>query len=683
MEKKIAIGLIKLDVLSNIDAQDAEALQYLKRNDDDFPWKELGDYQNLIAQLAVTSKIEQPDTELKSKIFERLYSFKPRSEQEEVFETSTVNETQINSGIEETTNKFKIDSIPPAPAQGPIVEIEEFDIDTPAEIESTEEQKEEVQNQEKSPVENIYEIEEYDLEVSQPDTSPAIEETSEESLNQDDVIQPVAESHYEIEEIEINLEENPVTESTVELTQEVQDAEPENSQTHEDDETKPELSAIENTSEVEIQTQTFDAAESPIEKDDDIIIYNDSESVDNIAAEISENFVQSVSNQLPVKEEINDKLSSHPEKQDQGSTSAKSKQPGEIISFREPNLSQLHSLFKENQETNGNEKNARQDFRNKNKEHLEVVIKQVEEEKSLQAKTDNEAKPNQESKTNEAAVLHEQEIKQEATERIEAPPEKEKVKSPVKLKKQTSSGSFKKAAVIAASIIVLCASVLFFMQSSNEVKGEPVNLSQNENQVNQVNSEQPTETYTEVVEEKKPEGTVIVENIVPVKQKNKIELQPENKLPSPPKQPTPIVPELNTEIKSNTTSTEKKEPVEVPKKEEKIVTPPKEEKKIDEEPSYFVAVEEMPSPIGGLAGIQQRVVYPNLAKLAGIEGKVIVQAYVNENGTVTKVELIKGIGAGCDEVALDAVRQTKFKPGLQRGKPVKVKVTIPIVFKKN
>ncbi|QQS38192.1 MAG: TonB family protein [Ignavibacteriales bacterium] len=221
------------------------------------------------------------------------------------------------------------------------------------------------------------------------------------------------------------------------------------------------------------------------------------------------------------------------------------------------------------------------------------------------------------------------------------------------------------------------------MQSSNEVKGEPVNLSQNENQVNQVNSEQPTETYTEVVEEKKPEGTVIVENIVPVKQKNKIELQPENKLPSPPKQPTPIVPELNTEIKSNTTSTEKKEPVEVPKKEEKIVTPPKEEKKIDEEPSYFVAVEEMPSPIGGLAGIQQRVVYPNLAKLAGIEGKVIVQAYVNENGTVTKVELIKGIGAGCDEVALDAVRQTKFKPGLQRGKPVKVKVTIPIVFKKN
>jgi len=43
--------------------------------------------------------------------------------------------------------------------------------------------------------------------------------------------------------------------------------------------------------------------------------------------------------------------------------------------------------------------------------------------------------------------------------------------------------------------------------------------------------------------------------------------------------------------------------------------------------------------------------------------------------------VIKGIGAGCDEAAVQAVMQTKFKPGKQRGKAVKVQVSIPIVFK--
>ncbi|MCK7525607.1 MAG: energy transducer TonB [Ignavibacteriales bacterium] len=70
-----------------------------------------------------------------------------------------------------------------------------------------------------------------------------------------------------------------------------------------------------------------------------------------------------------------------------------------------------------------------------------------------------------------------------------------------------------------------------------------------------------------------------------------------------------------------------------------------------------------------------------MAKRAGVEGKVYVLAFVDEAGNVTRAKIIKGIGAGCDEAALDAVRQTKFKPGKQRGTPVKVQVSIPIVFK--
>jgi len=98
-------------------------------------------------------------------------------------------------------------------------------------------------------------------------------------------------------------------------------------------------------------------------------------------------------------------------------------------------------------------------------------------------------------------------------------------------------------------------------------------------------------------------------------------------------------------------------------------------------PTFFVAVEEMPEPIGGIQAIQEKITYPEIAKRAGVEGKVYVLAFVDENGDVKKAQIIKGIGAGCDEAALDAVLKTKFKPGKQRGKPVNVQVSIPIVFK--
>jgi protein TonB len=109
--------------------------------------------------------------------------------------------------------------------------------------------------------------------------------------------------------------------------------------------------------------------------------------------------------------------------------------------------------------------------------------------------------------------------------------------------------------------------------------------------------------------------------------------------------------------------------------EEKVV----EEK--NEAPTYFVAVEEMPEPIGGIKAIQEKITYPEIAKRAGVEGKVYILAFVDENGNVTKANVLKGIGAGCDEAARKAVLATKFKPGKQRGVPVKVQVSIPVVFK--
>ncbi|HSL90052.1 MAG TPA: energy transducer TonB [Ignavibacteriaceae bacterium] len=97
--------------------------------------------------------------------------------------------------------------------------------------------------------------------------------------------------------------------------------------------------------------------------------------------------------------------------------------------------------------------------------------------------------------------------------------------------------------------------------------------------------------------------------------------------------------------------------------------------------TYYVAVDEMPNPIGGIQAIQSKILYPEIAKRAGIEGKVFIQAFIDENGDVADAKVIRGIGAGCDETALEAVKQTKFTPGKHKGEPVKVQVAIPIVFK--
>lgn len=94
----------------------------------------------------------------------------------------------------------------------------------------------------------------------------------------------------------------------------------------------------------------------------------------------------------------------------------------------------------------------------------------------------------------------------------------------------------------------------------------------------------------------------------------------------------------------------------------------------------FIVVQHMPVLIGGLAKFQQSITYPELARKAGIEGRVYVQFVVDEHGNVIDPKVVRGIGGGCDEEALRAVRNAKFEPGLQRGRPVKVRCTLPVVF---
>lgn len=101
----------------------------------------------------------------------------------------------------------------------------------------------------------------------------------------------------------------------------------------------------------------------------------------------------------------------------------------------------------------------------------------------------------------------------------------------------------------------------------------------------------------------------------------------------------------------------------------------------DTEPEFFVVVEQMPQLRGGIGQLQQKVRYPEMARRAGIEGRVTIQFIVNEQGQVENPRVIRGIGGGCDEEALRVVSQAKFVPGLQRGRPVRVQFSLPIVFR--
>ena len=151
------------------------------------------------------------------------------------------------------------------------------------------------------------------------------------------------------------------------------------------------------------------------------------------------------------------------------------------------------------------------------------------------------------------------------------------------------------------------------------------------------------------------------------------------KPPPPPRPPVPVeVP--NDEILDDDeleldVSLDLDAPIDLPP------PPPPPDDEPEPEPEIFVIVEQMPELIGGLGELQRKIRYPEIAKKAGVEGRVIVQFVVNEQGAVENPVVVRGIGAGCDEEALRAVQQARFTPGKQRGKAVKVKMSLPITFK--
>lgn len=87
-----------------------------------------------------------------------------------------------------------------------------------------------------------------------------------------------------------------------------------------------------------------------------------------------------------------------------------------------------------------------------------------------------------------------------------------------------------------------------------------------------------------------------------------------------------------------------------------------------------------PQPIGGLSAIFNNLTYPETARHAEIEGVVIVQFVVDRQGNVIAPHILRGIGGGCDEAAINAITKTKWKPGSNDGIPVDVMFQVPIRF---
>ncbi|MTI30499.1 M56 family metallopeptidase [Xanthovirga aplysinae] len=112
-------------------------------------------------------------------------------------------------------------------------------------------------------------------------------------------------------------------------------------------------------------------------------------------------------------------------------------------------------------------------------------------------------------------------------------------------------------------------------------------------------------------------------------------------------------------------------------------------KQLEDSNEIFTVVENKPEVNGGTTalykGLAKNLVYPDEARKLGVEGRVYLQFIVNEDGSISDTKAVRGIGAGCDEAAVEAFQKTSnelgWLPGEQAGKKVKVKVVLPIIFK--
>lgn len=96
---------------------------------------------------------------------------------------------------------------------------------------------------------------------------------------------------------------------------------------------------------------------------------------------------------------------------------------------------------------------------------------------------------------------------------------------------------------------------------------------------------------------------------------------------------------------------------------------------------FICPLEICPEPVGGIEELESNIVYPKLARQFKLEGEVLLTATIDVKGIAKDIKIIKGIGLGCDEAAIEAVKKTKFIPGRNNGDEIETEVTFKLNFR--
>ncbi|MDD2437687.1 MAG: TonB family protein [Massilibacteroides sp.] len=185
---------------------------------------------------------------------------------------------------------------------------------------------------------------------------------------------------------------------------------------------------------------------------------------------------------------------------------------------------------------------------------------------------------------------------------------------------------------------------------------------------------------------------VKVEGVADVIAEEEIEITRPEEVPPPPPPPPPapvatevlevVEDDVELEQQEILTSEDDANQAQV----QTYVAPVEVEEEEESAQQIFTVVEEMPKFPGGdaelLQFIAKSIKYPVIAQENGIQGRVICSFVVNRDGSVVDAQIVRGVDSSLDKEALRVIgTMPKWSPGKQRGKPVRVKYTVPITFR--
>lgn len=185
--------------------------------------------------------------------------------------------------------------------------------------------------------------------------------------------------------------------------------------------------------------------------------------------------------------------------------------------------------------------------------------------------------------------------------------------------------------------------------------------------------------------------SILEEEVAVVIEEEQVPITQEEQLPPPevPKEPvmSDVIDIVDDDIKVEdnfliSTEDDKSLGVEI----KDYVVEQQEEEVVEEEEIPFAIVEQKPTfqgkdPNHFTKWVFSKIVYPEIAKENGVQGRVTLQFTIDTDGSIRNVKVLRGVDSSLDKEAVRVVSSSpKWQPGMQRNKPVKVKYTFPVVF---